>query len=176
MNDPFLPHSDINITKALELIKNFQFVEPSYHTDDFGHIQVEMPHQDGLYSFKSLIELVDNEQQWPALLRLVSSNNEAWLLSFSAELQKHHCKGKLYCLFNLIEFFENADNKIAYLQNAAQWPWQLENTTLLDKVVKILMLIEQGLIANKDLNAEIDLSILRKTKIDIQLIKTKLKS
>ncbi len=61
------------------------------------------------------------------------------------------------------------------MQNAAQWPWQLENIMLLDKVVKILMLIEQDLIANKDLSAKVDLSILRKTKIDLQLIKTRLK-
>ena len=173
MHDPFLSHNDISASKTLELIKNYQFIEPNYHTDDFGHVQVEIPNHERRYSLSSLLNLIEREQQWPALVELLSSNNEHWLLNLSIELQKQTYEGALYCLVSLIDAIESIDIKIVYLQNSAQWPWHIANIVLLDKTINSLVLIEKDLMRRKGVSEEIDLSIVSKTLTDLQLVKAK---
>ena len=78
MYDPFLPLDDISTAEVLELIINHQFIEPIYHTDGFGHVQIEEPLQATPYSIRNLIHLVEIKQQWSALIKRLPNKSEWW--------------------------------------------------------------------------------------------------
>lgn len=171
MYDPFLPLNDISTAEVLELIINYQFIEPIYHSDRFGHVQVEEPLQATPYNFSNLLHFIEIKQQWPALLKLLPSKSECWLLNFSFELQKEKSKGALYCLVKLTDFIKTQDNKIAHLQHAAQWPWISGTILLVNVVLNTLAKIEQGLLKEDGLSAEIDLTIVQQTLKALVFIK-----
>jgi len=171
MHDLFLPFDDISTAEVLELIINYQFLEPIYHSDGFGHVQVEEPLQSTPYNISNLIHFIEKKQQWSALLKLLPSKNECWLLSFSLELQKEESKGVLSCLITLTDFIKTQDNKIAHLQHAAQWPWISGTILLVNVVLSTLAKIEQDLLKEDGQSAEIDLTIVRQTLIELAYIK-----
>ena len=171
MYDPFLPLDDISAAEALELIINYQFIEPIYHSDGFGHVQGEEPFQANSYSISNLIHVIETKQQWPAFIKLLSSKSERWLLDFSLELQKENSKGVLHCLVKLTDFINTAGNKIIHLQHAAQWPWSSESILLLNEVISTLTKIERDLLKEDGLTAEIDLSIVQQTLVALEPLK-----
>ncbi|WP_114324875.1 hypothetical protein [Candidatus Colwellia aromaticivorans] len=174
MYDPFLPPDDMSTAEALELITNYQFLEPIYHSDGFGHLQVEAPIETNPYSISSLICQIELKQQWPAFIKLLPSQSELWLLNFSVELQKENSKGVLNCLVKLTGFIKTSANQITHLQYAAQWPWQSGSILLFDEIINTLSKIEQSLIKKDGLAAEINLSIVRQTLIALKPIKVTL--
>jgi hypothetical protein len=176
MHDLFLPQDDITVAEALDLIINYQFIEPIYHADGFGHLQVETPCQESPYSFSNLIHFIELEQQWSACIKLLPGKSELWLLDFSVELQKENSAGVLDCLVNLTDFIETSANQIIHLQYAAQWPWDLGSAVLLEKVKKTLSKIERSLQKEDGLAAEIDLSIVRKTLANLATIEENFES
>lgn len=171
MYDPFLPLDDISTAEVLELIINHQFIEPIYHTDGFGHVQIEEPLQATPYSIRNLIHLVEIKQQWSALIKRLPNKSECWLLNFSLELQKESSKSVLYCLVKLTGLIKIPDNKIIHLQYAAQWPWSTGTTLLLNETIKMLTKIERNLLKENELTSEINLSIIRNTLKELELIK-----
>ena len=165
MQDPFLPLDDISTAEVLELIINYQFVEPVYHPDGFGHVQVEEPFQSTPYYISNLFHFIETKQQWPTLLKLLAKKSERWLLNFSLELQKENSKGALYCLIKLSDFIKTSENKVTHLQNAAQWPWSPGTVLLLNNIISILVKVERELPKCDELTFKINLSIIRKNTI-----------
>lgn len=168
--DPFLPSDDISAAEVLELIINYQFIEPIYHSDGFGHLQVETPFQANPYSISRLIHFIELKQQWPDCIELLSSKSECWLLDFSVELQKENSSGVLNCLVKITDFFEASGNRIAHLQNVAQWPWHSDSSALFEVVKNTLIIIELGLLKEDELTSEIDLSIVRHSLVALEQI------
>lgn len=171
MYDPFLPLDDISTAEALELIINYQYLEPIYHSDGFGHVQIEEQLQATSYSISNLIHFIEIKQQWSALIKLLPNKSECWLLNFSLELQKESSKDVLYCLVKLTDLIKIPDNKIIHLQYAAQWPWSIGTTLLLNETIKMLTKIERNLLKENELTSEINLSIIRNTLREVELTK-----
>ena len=170
-SDPFLQSDDISEAEVLELIANYQFIEPIYHSDGFGHLQVETPFQANPHSISRLIHFIELKQLWPDCIKLLSSKSECWLLDFSVELQKEKSAGVLNCFVKITDFLEASGNQVNHLQNVAQWPWHSDSNALLEDVKNRLIILERSLLKEDGLTSEIDLSIVRHSLAALEQIK-----
>lgn len=174
IDNPFLQVEYISSDDVLALLLNYQFIEPNYHSDDFGHIQVETPLQTNEYSINDLIHMIELKQLWPRCMKQLASKDEPWLLKFSAELKKEDSDGALNCLVKLTCYFQSLGNKLVHLQDAAHWSWSFGTISQLEKIQRSLLELQQCL-QEDPLTTEIDLCIIKQALTGLKPIKAKFK-
>jgi|TARA_B100001063_G_scaffold17010_1_gene13050 hypothetical protein len=171
MNNPFFNTNDLTSSELLKLVGNHQFEEPIYHSDEYGHIQVEQPPQKVNYSLDDLILLIEERKLWQALIEKLSAKDDAWLMEFLTAIQKQRTMGVFHCLVQLSSLIKDDANQVFQYQDVNGWPWQFGSILLLEEIEHKNLMLKQRLINQGADISEIYLSIVKDTLISLQLLK-----
>lgn len=175
MSSIFASESDFDLD-AIELLKNYQFIDFIYHPSGEGHVQVEIPLTENLCSLSRLIEVIDHKKAWPSCMQMLSNQSDQWLLSFSTELQNEQSKSITQCLVKLTNFLQCVDNKVCHIQESPLWYWQAELLPLLVMLIQQLDEIEGCLPINAQTCLDFEHEILKQTRNKLLRIKLDLQA
>lgn len=171
MNNPFFNADALSSSEILKLVESYQFEEPIYHSDGYGHVQVEQPLQKINYSFNDLILLIEERQLWPEVIKKLRDKDDFWLINFSTEIETQCTEGAFNCLFQLSLLIKDEKNQVFQYQGAAKWPWKFGSISLLKEMECEVLILKKQLVKQEPDTAEIYLSIVNDTLTNIQLLK-----
>lgn len=122
----FLQDQQLTKEELLNLVLNYHFEDVYYHSDDYGHVQVQMgePVDSCCCSFNSLIEQVELMELWPTLIKRLAEQPEQWLNEFSVRLVQHPGKSQLSCLTAMNDCYRSDKGRLFHLLSASTWPWE----------------------------------------------------
>lgn len=145
---------------AINKLLTHSFEEERYHSDGFGHIQVQNTAQcDFDCSPADLLAQIDQASQWPEFLVAAKEMPDSWLIALSNHLpfDKHYSTD---LLLELLQIVKSRDSAIVLIQESPRWYWSSNNISQINKVIEKA----SGLIAatsTDDLSSEIERSILQ---------------
>lgn len=140
---------------AVNKLATYDFGQEVFHSDGFGHIQVQTVSSLGFEPSPSmLLERIDQESKWPEFFVMAKTKSETWLL----ELVNHFPLTKQYstnCFIEFLGILSSRDALIVLLQESPSWCWSSQNISLINTVLeKIDALI--GHTSDESLNGEIE--------------------
>lgn len=140
---------------AVKKLAACEFSQEVYHSDGFGHIQVETVSTLGFDpSPLMLLDEIDQESKWPEFFVMAKTKSESWLL----ELVNHFPLTESYstsCFVEMLNILSGRDALIILLQESPSWYWSDQNSSLIDTVLNKVELLINGTTADI-LNDEIE--------------------
>lgn len=129
-----------------------------YHSDGFGHVQVEIVSAYGFETPSVLLGKIDEASLWSEFFEMAKSKPESWMF----DLSRHFPADKLYstkCFVEFLHMISDRNGLICLIQESPYWCWELQNISLMDQVLEIVdRLIDAT--APDSLGGEIDLVML----------------
>lgn len=157
------PDTDVyDINNPVHLLKHYEFSASIYHSDEMGHIQVQVLESNQLYALEELLQRIDENKEWDACFLMFESQPRLWLLRFSEHLENtanYHTN----CLIEISNLLTDRSDLIALLQNADRWHWDSSNRQAIPVLVKDIEALLHHHYCD-ELEREIDTSILTMLK------------
>lgn len=131
-----------------------------YHSDGFGHIQVETV---STCDFDTptpseLLERIDQVSLWDEFFVMAKTKTESWLF----DLVRYFPEDKTYstqCFVEFLNIISTRNGLIFFVQDSSRWYWNLQNISLMDRVFEVVKkLIDDT--SSVELDGEIDLIML----------------
>ncbi|GIU28641.1 hypothetical protein TUM4644_26470 [Shewanella colwelliana] len=145
---------------AINQLLAHTFEEAIYHSDGYGHLQVQSTAQcDVNCAPADLLAQIEQAAQWPTFILAMKAQPDSWLLALSnhVPLDKHY---STHVLVELLRAIKTRDAHIALIQETPRWNWSSPQSPLLiDTVLKMLqVLIDDLTLAQFDTPQSCDIS------------------
>ncbi|RTR38741.1 hypothetical protein EKG38_11265 [Shewanella canadensis] len=155
-----------DIINPVSVLKQYEFLEPVYHSDGMGHVQEQLLVSDQPCSLEGLLERIEEDNDWDSCLAMFEEQPKVWLLSFSEKLGNiayYHTK----CNMQIFSLLTERSDIIAFLQDADRWFWDISNRQMIPVLIKKIesMLTHHY---SDDLEKEFDTSILTTVKLNLE--------
>lgn len=163
---------------AINQLLAHQFEEEIYHSDGYGHVQVQST---ATYDFgcapAELLDQIEQTGQWQRFFLSIAEQPDSWLLALS----NHLPLGKPYSISILVELLQrlhSRDSRMILIQESPMWSWRSQHILQLQTVLNILQKLidettptQQSSVESNDFGYEIEISMLNDIALKLANIK-----
>jgi hypothetical protein len=129
-----------------------------YHSDGFGHVQVETVSSYGFETPSVLLEKIEQDSLWDQFIAMAKTQPEEWLI----DLVRYFPEDKPYstkCFVEFLTIISDRNGLIILLQDSSRWYWDLQNISSMSKVFNIVEKLIDDTVSD-GWDSEIDLIML----------------